>query len=267
MGLIGASFLRSARLRLPSTALSAWSRSPSSARVTADVAEPRATPAEAARDAECVVLAAPVDAFPALLAEISPSLQPGAWVTDVGSTKRGAHAAAERLLRDPSRFVGGHPMAGSEKNGAAEARADLFEGRPCIVTSTPRTSADVRRSASALWNSLGGRAVEMTPEEHDRVVAEISHLPHAVASLLAALLAGRRPRTDLAAGGLRDTTRVAAGDPDLWVPILMENADQVAPLLGILSAEADRLRGLLVAGDAAGVRAHLESARGFRRSL
>jgi len=267
VGLIGASFLRAARLRLPGTALSAWSRSPTSARATADVAETRTTPAEAAADADCVVLAAPVDAFPSLLAAIAPALRPGAWVTDVGSTKRGAHAAAERILREPGRFVGGHPMAGSEKNGAGGARADLFEGRPCIVTSTSRTDLEVRRRAVALWEALGGRSIELTPEDHDRAVAEISHLPHAVASVLAALLAGRRPRTDLAAGGLRDTTRVAAGDPDLWVPILLENADQVAPLLGLLAAEAERLRDLLAAGDAAGIRAHLEAARSFRRSL
>ena len=217
--------------------------------------------------ADCVVLASPVDTFPALLATINASLRATTWVTDVGSTKRGVHASAERILSQPGRFVGGHPMAGSEKGGAGEAKADLFDGRACIVTSTPRTDPEVTRKGLGLWAALGGRPIAMSPEEHDRAVAEISHLPHATASLLAGLLATRSPRADLAAGGLRDTTRVAAADPSLWVPILLENADQVAPLLGLLSAEAERLRAILARGDAAALREHLEAARRFRNSL
>ena len=158
-------------------------------------------------------------------------------------------------------------MAGSEKGGAAEARADLFEGRPCIVTSDALTHPNVTKAADAFWSKLGGRVVHLSPEAHDAAVAEISHLPHAVASLLAALLAGRQPRIDLAAGGLRDTTRIAAGDPALWVPILLENADHVAPLLAELAADVQLLRETLVAGNASELRRHLEAARDFRRKL
>lgn len=214
-----------------------------------------------------MILATPVDIFADLLAQIGPHLGDGTWVTDVGSTKRGIHAAAERHLARPGRFVGGHPMAGSERGGAAEGRADLLEGRPCIVTSTPGTDPAAVAAAANLWSALGGKVVHLSPEAHDAAVAEVSHLPHAVASLLAALLAGRAPRVDLAAGGLRDTTRIAAGDPALWVPILLENADQVAPLLGLLAEDALALRALLEKGDAEGLRGHLESARRFRRSL
>lgn len=214
-----------------------------------------------------MILATPVDTFEGLMAEIGPALGERAWVTDVGSTKRGIHAAAERRLPRPGRFAGGHPMAGSEKGGAAEGRADLLEGRPCIVTSTARTDPEVAAAAGRLWSSLGGRVVHLSPEAHDAAVAEISHLPHAVASLVAALLAGRHPRLDLAAGGLRDTTRVAAGDPSLWVPILLENADQVGPLLGLLADDALALRALLEKGDREGLRRHLEAAQRFRRSL
>lgn len=233
----------------------------------ADVAETVDSPGEAASRADCVILATPVDAFAGMLAEINPRLPAEAWVTDVGSTKRGIHAAALKALSHPGRFVGGHPMAGSEKGGAAEGRADLLEGRPCIVTSREDTEPRVVGSAVALWSALGARVVRMTPEEHDGAVAEISHLPHAVATLLAALLAGRAPRTDLAAGGLRDTTRVAGGDPSLWVPILLENADRLSPLLGQLASDAEALRGILSRGDAQALRDHLEAARRFRRSL
>lgn len=233
----------------------------------ADIAETHGSAAEAARGADCVILATPVDTFPALLAEINPALAPGAWVTDVGSTKRGIHAAALACLDRPGRFVGGHPMAGSEKGGAAQGRADLLVDRPCIVTSVAETDPAAVESAGLLWSALGGRVVRMTPEEHDAAVAEISHLPHAVASLLAVLLSHRSPRVDLAAGGLRDTTRVAGGDPDLWVPILMENADKVGPLLGQLAADAGALRDILAKGDPSALRAHLETARRFRLSL
>jgi prephenate dehydrogenase len=267
VGLLGTSVLRAARARIPGIALSAWSRSPSSRAAVTDVCDAFGTPAEALVGADCVILATPVDNFPSLLAEISPSLEGHAWVTDVGSTKRGVHLAALKSLRDPSRFVGGHPMAGSEKGGAAEARADLFEGRPCIVTSDALTHPNVTKAADAFWSKLGGRVVHLSPEAHDAAVAEISHLPHAVASLLAALLAGRQPRIDLAAGGLRDTTRIAAGDPALWVPILLENADHVAPLLAELAADVQLLRETLVAGNASELRRHLEAARDFRRKL
>lgn len=259
--------LRAAATRLPGSRLGVWSRSPASRAAVADVAETFPTPEAAAAWADCVILATPVDTFPGLLAEINPRLAPEAWVTDVGSTKRGIHAAARRILSRPDRFVGGHPMAGSEKGGAAEGRADLLEGRPCVVTSETDTHRGVVEAAVGLWSALGARVIRMAPAEHDEAVAEISHLPHAVASLLAALLAARAPRTDLAAGGLRDTTRVAGGDPALWVPILLENADRVAPLLGRLSEDAAALRDILSRGDAAALRDHLEAARRFRRSL
>lgn len=264
---MGASVLRAAAAKLPSVRLAAWSRSASSRALVGDVAEIFGTPLEAVAGADCVILATPVDAFAGLLAEIDPGLKSDAWVTDVGSTKRGIHGAAQRHLSRPSRFVGGHPMAGSERGGAAEGRANLLEGRVCIVTSTPDTDPAAKAAAARLWAALGGRVVHLSPEAHDAAVAEVSHLPHAVAALLAALLAGRRPRVDLAAGGLRDTTRIAGGDPSLWVPILLENADQVAPLLGLLSDDALSLQALLEKGDAEGLRRRLESARLFRRSL
>ena len=158
-------------------------------------------------------------------------------------------------------------MAGSEKGGAAESRADLFEGRACIVTADAATREDAVAEISGFWSGLGSRVHRMDPAAHDAAVAEISHLPHAAASALAALLHGRAPRTELAAGGLRDTTRVAAGDPALWTPILMENADHVAPLLAALAAEAAGLADALRRGDAAAVRDLLGRGRAFRKGL
>lgn len=233
----------------------------------ADVAALHAEPLAAVAGADCVILAAPVDILPELLQVIAPALDREAWVTDVGSTKRGIHAAAARVLSKPGRFVGGHPMAGSEKGGAKEGRADLLVGRPCVVTADASTDAALPSQAAALWATLGGRAIQMTPADHDAAVAAISHLPHAVACALAHQLASGRPRLDLAAGGLRDTTRVAAGDPALWVPILLENADHLVPLLAGLERSAAELRAALAARDATALGDYLRSAREFRRRL
>lgn len=267
VGLLGASVLRAAKARLPGTELAAWSRSAQSRGVVADVAMPHADPASAVAGADCIVLATPVDILPDLLRGIAPALSPEAWVTDVGSTKRGIHAAAARVLSQPCRFVGGHPMAGSEKGGAAEGRADLLVGRPCIVTADASTDPSLPAQAAALWTALGGNVIRMTPEDHDAAVAAISHLPHAVACALAHLLAAGNPRLDLAAGGLRDTTRVAGGDPALWIPILLENADHLVPMLAGLERSTAELRAALANRDAGALGDYLRVARGFRQRV
>ncbi len=267
VGLLGASVLRAAQACLPDTKLSAWSRSSSSRHAVADIADTFDTPADAVRDADCIILAAPVDALASLLESINPALSVDAWVTDVGSTKRGVHAAASQLLTKPERFIGSHPMAGSEKGGAAQGHAKLFVGRPCIITTLSKTDLALVKSATALWTALGANVTQMTPEAHDDAVAAISHLPHATACALAHLLSKKQARLDLAAGGLRDTTRVAAGDPSLWVPILLESADHLIPLLKELEQSSAELRNLLAKKDADGVRAYLDGARAFRRRL
>ena len=259
--------LRAAKDRLPGAELAAWSRSAGSRDAVRDIAVIHEQAAEAARGADCVILAGPVDALPGLLTAIGPALSPAAWVTDVGSTKRGVHAAARTALANPGRFIGGHPMAGSERGGAAEGHADLLAGRPCIITCDETTDADLPGKATALWTALGARVVRLTPAQHDEAVAAISHLPHATACALAHLLASGQPRLDLAAGGLRDTTRVAAGDPALWIPILLENADHLVPLLAALERSSGELRKILAARDSQALAGYLEQARGFRQRL
>ena len=266
VGLIGASVLRAMAARAPSIRRRAWSRAATSREIASAWAEVADSPAEACRGADLVVAACPVDALGELLASASSGISPGAIVTDVGSTKRSAHGAAAALPH-PGRFVGSHPMAGSEKGGAGEGRPDLFVGRACVVTEVASTERSAADACEAFWSSLGAKVHRMSPEAHDAAVAEISHLPHAAASALSSLLAGRRPRTDLAAGGLRDTTRVAAGDPDLWTPILMENADHLVPLLRELSDGVGTLAAALARRDAAEVREILRRGSAFRREL
>jgi prephenate dehydrogenase len=201
-------------------------------------------PAEAARGADCLILCTPVGIFPQLLQSIAPVLSPDAIVTDVGSTKRSVVRAAEQLLQPGhGTFVGSHPMAGSEKRGVEFARADLFQGARCIITPTERTDATAVGRVEALWTLLGMNVVRLSPEEHDRLVCDISHLPHTVAAALVAMQDDAA--LPLAGKGFLDTTRIAGGDGGLWRDILQDNADNVAASLRRLGATLDRVAALL----------------------
>src|SRR5687767_5629913 len=167
-------------------------------------------PAQAVRGADLVVLCTPVRTFPDLLRAIAADLEPGALVTDVGSTKRSVVESAEQILPTGVRFVGSHPMAGSEKRGVEFARADLFQGARCITTPTPRTHPDALEQAEAFWRMLGMQITRLSPAEHDRLVCDISHLPHAVAAALVSMQ--DEEALALAGRGFMDTTRVAGGD-------------------------------------------------------
>lgn len=195
----------------------------------------------------------------------------GGVVTDVASTKSAVIAAAERSLGDRASFVGGHPMAGSERSGVEAADADLFRGAYYVLTPTPLTDVDAYRRVHALVSEFGCRIISVDAGSHDEAVAIVSHVPHVAASALVELAAGHAGQDGellrLAAGGFKDTTRVAAGSPDLWTGICMDNADAVAggveELREVLGEFADMLR----AGDSAGLREWLARAAEVRRSL
>ena len=180
-------------------------------------------------------------------------------VTDAGSTKRAIVADVEAHALARETFVGAHPIAGSERKGVAHARADLFEGRACVLTPTGRTPPDRLGRARAFWQGLGCRLVEMGPAAHDDALAMTSHLPHAVAVALA--LAIPENLLPLAAGAYRDGTRVAAADPDLWAGILLANRMPVLEALGAFQDRVGQLERALMDGDEAGLRDLWEAAR------
>src|SRR5215210_7727403 len=144
--------------------------------------EAAGTIAEAVQGADLVILCTPVGLFRRNLADIAGSLAKGAIVTDVGSTKRSVVKAAAELLPKHASFVGSHPMAGSEKRGVEFARADLFQGARCILTPNESTDADAINSVEQFWQALGMRTTRLSPADHDRLVCDISHLPHALAA-------------------------------------------------------------------------------------
>ena len=165
--------------------------------------------------------------MPSLAEKIAPALSNGATVTDVGSVKAAVVRRLEPILG--GRFVGSHPLAGSEQSGFDAARANLFEGAVCLVTPTASSSPESTRTVRNLWESVGCRLVEMSPERHDECVARVSHLPHAVAAALVNSISLRVPDAGaLAGGGYRDTTRIAAASPAMWREILLENSAEMA---------------------------------------
>jgi prephenate dehydrogenase len=197
---------------------------------------------EASHGADLIVLAVPVGATADVCAAIAPAAAHALLVTDVGSTKLDVVAAAERSLNDPTRFCGAHPMAGTERSGPAAADGALFTGRLALVTPTERTAPDAVAHCVAMWQAAGARTLEMTAAHHDRVMAWVSHLPHATAFALAAAVGGVADEVaGMSGAGFADTTRIAASDPSMWRDIFVANR---APLLAALDALGDELAAL-----------------------
>ena len=187
--------------------------------------------AAAVSGADLVILAVPVGAMPALLsAAIAAGLPKDCLITDVGSVKAAPHRdLAPILAGNGNPFIGSHPMAGSERNGLTAARADLFQNAACLLTNDSSAAPDLCAALEDFWKSLGCRTKWLGAAEHDRLVARISHLPHVTAAATAfAALSADTASGQFSGGGLRDTTRVAGGNPEMWAEILLENRGEVA---------------------------------------
>jgi prephenate dehydrogenase len=212
------------------------------------VTETTADLAQAVASADVVVVTTGVAAIAGLLDAVDAAVQPGTLLTDAGSTKASIVAAWEKHRRTRrGRFVGAHPIAGSHRRGPAAASADLFTGRVTVVTPGRATPAADVEETGAFWAALGATVFTMSPAEHDRLLAATSHAPH----LLAAALAAATPAEarQFTAGGWRDTTRIAAGDPDLWADILLDNAAAVAKALSRIAGATEKMLTALEKGD------------------
>lgn len=226
--------------------------------------------AEGVRGADLVIVATPVTSIIKSVREVVPHLTPGTIVTDVGSTKQQIVEQAEAVMPDGAFFVGGHPMAGSEAAGVRFADRYLFEGAYYVLTPTPRTSPSALRVVGELARAVGAKPIEMSPAAHDFAVAAISHLPHmAAVALVNAVgsMPGSKEIFSLAAGGFRDTTRVAAGNPEVWRDILATNSAMLRAAMAHFRKELDRIDDLLEAGDMQGLQALLQDARELRKAV
>ncbi len=222
------------------------------------------------KDADLLVLAPPVGVIAAMLEDVARVCGPETLVTDVGSTKAAIVRTAERLGRTrPLRFVGSHPMAGSEKSGYGHARADLFHGATVVVTPTETSDPGAVKTVSELWERLGaGRVVTLDPDAHDRAAAAISHLPHLVAMALVDAVDRFEPSAlEIAARGFRDTTRIAASDPVMWEEIFVANRDALGQSLVAFREALGELERLVATGDGAGVRAAIARIKARREAL
>lgn len=213
-----------------------------------------------------VVIGTPVDRIAADVQRIAAVSRPGTLITDVGSVKGSICEAVRAVsLPDGVSFVGAHPLAGSHETGFEASRADLFDGKVTVVTQDSAGSETANSAIRHFWEQLGSRVIEMSPSEHDAALATTSHLPHVAASVLSAVLPDEFRQ--LAASGFRDTTRIAAGDPDLWVAILLENADAVSASLAAFSESFAKFQAAIENRDAGELKNLLQLAKRNRDAL
>lgn len=219
---------------------------------------------------DLVVVAVPVGSTPGVLSEISPFLSPGTLVTDVGSTKAGIVRGAAKTLPGEVTFIGGHPMAGSEKEGVAGADPYLFENAFYVLTPKDGKPGESLLKLLDLVEGIGARPVLMDPLDHDLAVAAVSHLPHlAAAALVNCLfdLPGGEEKSILAAGGFRDTTRIAAGNPGMWRDIFMANREFILEAISAFGKRIGEFREAVESGDSDKVYRLLDRARNLKAGM
>ncbi|MFP4156965.1 MAG: prephenate dehydrogenase [Opitutales bacterium] len=270
-GLLGASIGMAAKERAACQRVHVWSRRPetraeASAAAWADAVMD--SPEAASAGSDLIVICTPVNTIVPLLGQIAASAPGRALVTDVGSTKSRICREAAAVNSLKAHFLGSHPMAGSEQTGMAHAREDLFQDAACILTPLEDAPAEPISRLKDFWQRLGMAVTCMSPEQHDEAVAHISHLPHLLSSALCSFLAGKNPAWHgLAGGGLRDTTRIAAGDPGLWHTILEGNREEVLRAISGLEDELQHFKSALANEDTLRLKQQLERGKRYRDEL
>jgi prephenate dehydrogenase len=273
VGLIGGSFARALRAAGEVDAVIGFDEDPaalSAALTLGAITEGAASAAAAVKQADLVLLAVPVGAMRSVMRAIAPHLRAGAVVTDVGSTKADVIAAARSELGAAfPRFVPGHPIAGRETHGVRSSQPRLFEGKLFIATPAAATSDEALARVEHLWQRLGCRVERMEAEEHDRVFAAVSHLPHLLAFALVARIAAEddaERKLAKAGAGFRDFTRIAASSPTMWRDVCVANREALSVELAGYRALLDDLQAALDAGDAAALEAVFSAAAQCRRT-
>jgi len=214
------------------------------------------------KDADLVVLATPVDSIIKLSRKVSRLIRPDCIVMDVGSTKEKIVSCLEGEFAN---FVGSHPLAGSEKRSIAYAHAGMFKGSLCVLTPTGKTRKPALNKIKKLWESVGARVVFLSPGTHDSILAFVSHLPHVVAFSLINSVPGAC--LSFASGGLKDTTRIAASDAELWGEIFLSNRKNLLRAIGVFQKRLSDIRSALNKEDARSLQRALREAKIKREKL
>jgi prephenate dehydrogenase len=222
---------------------------------------------EAARGADLIVICTPAAVVPRMLDEVRTVCGPRTVVTDVASTKARICAHARQTWPTPRRFVGSHPMAGSEKYGPEHADPDLYEGCIVAVEQDDLLDAAARQTVMDLWRGVGADVVEMAPETHDALVARTSHIPHILAACLAVVAARQGAVRPLVGQGFRDVTRIAASRPEIWRDICLTNRDAILEGLAELGAEVEEVRRAVLEGHGDRLEAFFRAGQAARREV
>ena len=270
-GLLGGSIGLAARHRKIARRVAIWARRPEAADQAYQLgAADEATNdlVKAVADAELVVLATPIGVMRALVDQIRPALPDGCVVTDVGSVKYPIVTALSDALNGKARFVGSHPMAGSEQSGIDAARRDLFENATCIVTPREDTDQAALKVVYDFWRALGCSVKTLGPLEHDEIVARISHLPHVVAAAVVnTVCTDGAQALNFAGPGFKDFSRIAGGPFEMWTEICLENREEIGRALNTLIEELGKVRAAVENADAVELRTMLKRAKHFRDEL
>jgi cyclohexadieny/prephenate dehydrogenase len=229
-------------------------------------------PARAVAGADGVILCTPVGAFAALAAAIAPHLEPGAILSDVGSTKQSVVRDVAELIPAGVHFIPAHPIAGTEFSGPDAGLADLFKGRWSLITPLPDSDEASVRKIETLWQLLGAQTARMTPAHHDRVIAIVSHLPHLIAFTICGTADDLADETrgevlKFAASGFRDFTRIAASDPVMWRDIFVNNKDALLEMFSRFSEDAQAMARAVRWGDTDYIEDKIIRSRKIRKSL
>ncbi|HAV12760.1 MAG TPA: prephenate dehydrogenase/arogenate dehydrogenase family protein [Opitutae bacterium] len=270
-GLLGASLAMAVKARGLTTSVHSWSRRP----------ETRAkcmrhhwcdavfeTASEACEGSDLVIICTPVQTIAPLIKEVSHSLKPKSLVTDVGSTKSLICRQSANAVPSGVTFIGSHPMAGSERSGLEHADVDLFTNATCLITPLPHAPSEKIAQLIAFWEALEMQIATVSPEKHDEIVAHISHLPHLLASTVCSLLAQKDPIWgNFSGGGLRDSTRVASGDPYLWKQILEQNREEVIRAIDSFEGELHKLKSALLNQESHSLTQLLKRGKQYRDQL
>ncbi len=287
IGLIGSSIARAVRTGGLAHHVACWSRSAATRNAArrlkiCDSVHDRLI--DAVKDADLVVLCAPIGANAELAAAIRPALKKGATVSDVGSVKQAVIRDAGPHIPPGVHFIPGHPVAGTEHSGPEAGFADLFRQRWCILTPPPGTDAAALKRLAGFWQAMGSRVEIMDPAHHDRVLAITSHLPHLLAYTIVATVTdledhlkqeakdsgyviGRSEVVKFSAGGFRDFTRIAASDPVMWRDVFLNNREAVLEMLGRFSEDLTALQRAIRWGEGEKLETLFRRTREIRRGV
>lgn len=275
VGLIGGSLARACRQRGLAGTITGCGRNKAKLEkgVSLKIIDKFSTdPKEAVKDADLVVVGAPVGSIAGLIREILPALKSGCIVTDVGSVKNSLVREVDGFIPDSVHFVGAHPIAGGERSGIEASNPLLFEGALCIVTPSEKTNMEALEKVVELWGNVGMKVQALDAVEHDYIFGAVSHLPHLVAYALMNTLGvlktrNGEPITLYSGGGLRDATRIASSDPVMWRDIFLSNKQSTLELLGQFRERLDEMQDWIEKEDGESLERAFSAANKYRYNL